>query len=96
MALSCIKKIISINKRNNINNDNFNCLNYLHSFRTKSKRESHKKLCQNKDFCNVVMPSEDTKLSQSNQYQKSDKALFFIYADLECLIEMTDECKNNP
>ena len=31
-----------------------------------------------------------------NQYQKSDKAPFIIYADLECIIEKTDECKNNP
>ena len=42
------------------------------------------------------MPSEDTKISESNQYQKSDKALFIIYADLECLIEKIDGCKNNP
>ena len=31
-----------------------------------------------------------------NQYQKSDKAPFIIYADLECIIEKTDGCKNNP
>ena len=31
-----------------------------------------------------------------NQYQKSDKAFFIIYAHLKCLIEKTDECKNNP
>ena len=30
---------------------NFYCLNFLHSFATKSKRESHKKVCENKDFC---------------------------------------------
>ena len=34
-------------------------------------------------------------MSGFNQYQKSDKAPFVIYADLECLIEKTDECKNN-
>ena len=28
--------------------------------------------------------------------QKYDKAPFIIYADLECLIEKTDEYKNNP
>ena len=28
----------------------FYCLNCLHSFRTKSKVKSHKKVCQNKDF----------------------------------------------
>ena len=33
------------------------------------------------------MHSEDTKILEFNQYQKSDNALFFIYADLECMIE---------
>ena len=31
-----------------------------------------------------------------NQYQKSDKAPFIIYADLECLMEKIDKRKNNP
>ena len=31
------------------------------------------------------MTSEDTKISVFNQYQKSDKAPFMIYADLECI-----------
>ena len=42
------------------------------------------------------MPSEDTKILEFNQYQKSDKTLFFIYADLACLIEEIDGCTNNP
>ena len=42
------------------------------------------------------MPSEDTKILEFNQYQKSDKAPFIIYADLECIIEKIDECKNDP
>ena len=42
------------------------------------------------------MPLEDTKLLEFNQYQKSDKASFIIYADLECIIEKIDGCKNNP
>ena len=42
------------------------------------------------------MPSEDTEILGSNQYQKSNKAPFIIYADLECLIEKIDGCKNNP
>ena len=37
------------------------CLNCLHSYRTK-KVESHKKVCENKNFCNVIMPSEDSKI----------------------------------
>ena len=41
------------------------------------------------------MPSEDTKILEFNKYQKSDKSPFIIYADLECIIEKIDECKNN-
>ena len=36
------------------------------------------------------MPSEDTKIIEFNQYQKSDKAPFIIYADLESIIEKID------
>ena len=49
-----------------------------------------------KIFCYVIIPSEDTKILEFNQYQKSDKAPFIIYADLECIIEKIDGCKNNP
>ena len=69
------------------NNGNFYCLNCLHSFRTKNKLESHKIARENKGFCNVNMPSDDTELLEFNQYQKSDKAPFIIYADLVCIIK---------
>ena len=49
-----------------------------------------------KDFCNIVMPSEDTKILEFNRYGKSDQAPFIIYADLECLIEKIDGCRNSP
>ena len=41
------------------------------------------------------MLSEDTKILEFNQNQKSDKALFIIYADLGCIIEKIDGCNNN-
>ena len=71
------------------------CLNCLHTFATENKRETHKKVCENKDFCNVVMSIKDTKILEFYQYLKSDKAPFIIYADLECLIEKTGGCKDN-
>ena len=72
----------------------FYCLNCLHSFATKkNKLESHKKLCQNKDFFSVIMHFEDTKMLEFNQHQKSDKAPFIIYVDLECIMEKIDGCK---
>ena len=42
------------------------------------------------------MHSEDTKVLEFDQYKKSDKAPFIIYADLEYLIEKVDGSKNNP
>ena len=60
-----------------------------------NKLESHKWACENKDFCYVNMPSDDTKIIEFNQYQKCDKAPFIIYTDCEYKIEKTDECKNN-
>ena len=42
-------------------------LNCLHFFATENKREFHKKVCKNKDFCNIMMHSEDTKILEFNQ-----------------------------
>ena len=41
------------------------------------------------------MLSEDSKILNFNQQQKSDKATFIIYKDLECIIEKIDACKNS-
>ena len=81
---------------NDENNSDFYFLNCLHSFRTKHKPESCKKVCKNKGFCNVIMLFEDTKILEFNQYKKYDKAPFIIYADLKCTIRKIDACKNNP
>ena len=85
MALSRSKKGTSIIKRNNVGD--FYCLNCLHSFPTKNKHESYEKVCENRDFCDVITPSEDTKILEFNQCQISDQILFVIYVDLECLVE---------
>ena len=36
------------------------------------------------------MPSEDNKILKLNQYKKSNKALFLIYADIECITGKID------
>ena len=98
MAFSSSKKNLSALLRGTMSkhHSDFYCLDCPHPFAIKNKLESHKKVCDNKEFCNIVMPSEDTKILEFNQNQKSDKAPFIIYTDLESLIEKTDGCKNNP
>ena len=92
MTLSCSQKLSALSRRiTSKHHGDLHCLNCLHSFaRNKKNLESYKKLCENKDFCNVIVPSKVTKILGLNQYQKFDKASFIIYADLECKIEKID------
>ena len=76
MTLCCSKRSISITSRNNVTVI-FICLNCLRSFATEKKLESHKRLCGNEKFCNIVMSSEDTTILEFNQYQKSDKIIIY-------------------
>ena len=46
----------------------FYCLNRLHSFATKNKLESHKEVCENKYFLNVIVLYKYTKILKFNQY----------------------------
>ena len=67
--------------------EDFYCLNYFHSYRTKNKLETHKKICENRDYCRVEMPTEDNNTIKYNYGEKSIKLPFVVYADLECLLE---------
>ena len=60
----------------------FYCLNYFHSFTKENRLESYKNECESKCFCNVLISFKCTKILEFNQYQKSDKAPFVVYADL--------------
>ena len=76
--------------------EDFYSLNCFHSYRTKNKLESHKKICENRNYCNVEMPNECNNIIKYNQGEKSIKSPFIIYADLECLLEKIRTCYNNP
>ena len=76
--------------------EDFYCLNCLHSNRTKNKLEVHKKICENRDYCPVEMPTKDNNTIKYNHGEKSIKLPFVVYADLECLLEKVSTCYNNP
>ena len=69
LALSCSKKTIGITKRNNFKVifGDFYCLNCFHSFRTKNILKTREKVCKNKDFCGIVMPSEKNNILEFDQ-----------------------------
>ena len=55
MVLSCSKKLLALFRGiTSWNNADFYYLNCLHYSRTKNKLEWHKKVCENKKFCNIA------------------------------------------
>ena len=91
MALYCSKTLsVLLRGITSKTNGDFYCLNCCYSFRTKKKRGSHRKVRESRNFGNILMSFEDTKILEFDQYQQLDKATFIIYVDLEWLIKKTD------
>ena len=55
------------------------CLNVFHSFKSKGKLESHKKVYEDEKFCKYVMLSKDTKIIKLfNTMKVGRKQLLFL------------------
>ena len=64
----------------------FYCLNWFHSYRMLNKLKKHEKVCNNHDYCRTDMPKEHEKTKYLSA-EKSLKAPFIIYVDLEYLLK---------
>ena len=73
----------------------FYCLNCFSSYTTKNKLKEHEEICNNHDSCHVEMPKWADKILKYNPGEKSLKAPFAIYLDLECLSKKVQYCQNN-
>ena len=92
-----VKKLSALLKEiTSKHDDDFYCLNCRYFFRTENKLIYREKICKNKDFCGVVMPSQKNNIVQFNQNMKSNKMPNVVYADLESLIKKIYGCANNP
>ena len=74
----------------------FYCLNCFCSYRTENKLKKHKKVCENHDYFYVEVPEEDNKIIKYNHGEKSMNVPFFVYTDLESLLEKMNTCHDNP
>ena len=74
----------------------FYCSNCFHSYTTENKLKKHKKVCENCYYCYVEMLEEGNKILKYNIGEKSIRAPFIIYADVESLLEKMNTCHNNP
>ena len=68
-----VKKLPTLLNWITSNKGDFYCLNCLYSVRNENKLRSHETLCKNKDFCGIVMLSENDKVLSFNKYMNSDK-----------------------
>ena len=74
-------------------NGDFYCLNYIPFFRTENKLKSQGKVYKSKDFFGIVVPSEKEHMLKFNQYLKSDKMSYIVYADSQSLIKNDWMCQ---
>ena len=61
----------------------------------RTENKSHKEECKNEDYYGIVMPSGKNNILEFNQYMKSNKMSYIIYADIEPSIKKIDGCANN-
>ena len=74
----------------------FYCLNCFNSYTTKNKLKEHEEICNNHDSCRIEMPDWVNKTIKYNPGEKSLKAPFSFFLDLECIFKKVQSSQNNP
>ena len=88
MALFCRKRfVVLLTGISSSNNGEFYCLNCFHSYRTFNKLKKHERVYNNHAYCHIDVPEECENILKYSPGDKSLKAPFIIYADLECLLQ---------
>ena len=94
LAVTNLSALLQGNSSNH--EGDFYCLNCFNSYTSKNKLKKHEEICDNHDRCHIEMPNWVEKILKYNPGEKSLKALFAIYLDLECLLKKEQSCQNNP
>ena len=76
--------------------DDYYCLNSFKSYRTESQLEGHELICDNHDYCEIIMPDEKHKILKYLEGSKCINMEHSIYLDLECILSKYNTCANNP
>ena len=67
------------------------CLRCLNSFQSEKSLQDHSMYCSNKEAVRIVLPDEKSKLLSFQNYNRSMKVPFVIYADFEAFTEKINE-----
>ena len=74
----------------------FYCLNCFNSYTTKNKLKEHEEICNNHNSCRIEMPESSNKILKHNLGEKSLKARFTYFLDLECILKKLQPTQDNP
>ena len=74
----------------------FYCLNCFNSCTTKNKLKEHEEICNNHNSCRIEMPHCINKAIKYSPGEKSVKAPFLFFLDLECILKKLQFSQNNP
>ena len=58
--------------------------------------KKHERLCNNHDYCQLIMPSKNKNILKYNHEEKSLKVANLIYFDIETLSIKNHSSQNNP
>ena len=94
LAVTNLSELLA--KKSSNHDGGFYCLNCFNSYTSKNKLKEHEEICNNQDSCHIEMPKWVEKILKYNPGEKSLKAPFAIYLDLECLLRKEQSCQNNP
>ena len=76
-----------LQKMSSNHKEDFCCLNCFNSYTTKNKLNEHEEICNNHDSYNKEMPEWVNKTIKHDPGEKSLKAPFVFFLDLECLLK---------
>ena len=76
--------------------EDFYCLNCFNSYTTKNKLKEHEEICNNHNNGRIEMPVWANKKMKYNPGEKSLKAPFSFFLDLECILKKLQSSQNNP
>ena len=94
IAISSLSALLK--GRSSNHNGDFYCLNYFNLYTAKNRVEKLEEICNKHDSCRLEMPKWFKKILEHNPGEKSLRAPFTIYLDLEYLLKKEQSCQNNP
>ena len=85
LAVSSLSALLT--KKSSNHEGNLYSLGCFNSYTTKNRLNEHEEICNKGDSCHIEMPKWTEKTLKYARGEKSLKAQFAIYLDLECLLD---------